>query len=200
MSRNEPNSFAEFERAAGAAAWRRTLAPGECLFRQGDETAAVFGVVSGTVRLVRHVVDGRAVVLYRAGAGSTFAEPALFSPIYHCDAVAETEAAVVGFPTARLRLRMAEDTRLGLALAERLARQVHSLRGSLELRNIRSADERVLAALALRGDASGQVDLGGTLKTFAAEIGLTHEALYRALRRLESAGRLARDGGRLRLL
>lgn len=180
--------------AIGRGVSRRALAAGEALFRQGDRTFAIFGLLDGTVRLVRHAADGRPVVLHRAEPGGTFAEAALFSEVYHCDAVADRASAVLVFPTPLLRARMAESPDLAMALAARLARQLQAVRSLAELRNIRSAEERVQAAFALRSDASGRVRLGTTLKQFAAEIGLTHEALYRAVARLETAGRVVRDG------
>lgn len=201
MPTPDASNFDVFERTAGPAAWHRSLAPGETLFCQGDDTLAVFGVESGVVRLVRHASCGRTVVLYRAERGGTFAEAALFSPRYHCDAVAETASRVVGFPTALLRSRMQDCADLAMAVAARLARQVQGLRSQVELRNIRSAEDRVLAALALRGEApGGGVELGGGLKLFAAEIGLTHEALYRTLRRLQNDGRIERRGRIIRLM
>jgi CRP/FNR family transcriptional regulator, dissimilatory nitrate respiration regulator len=42
--------------------------------------------------------------------------------------------------------------------------------------------------------------LHGTLKDLAAEIGLTHEALYRALAALERAGEVKRAGNRIMLV
>lgn len=38
------------------------------------------------------------------------------------------------------------------------------------------------------------VEIDGTLKDLASEIGLTHEALYRALHDLEAEGQIARRG------
>jgi CRP/FNR family transcriptional regulator, dissimilatory nitrate respiration regulator len=43
------------------------------------------------------------------------------------------------------------------------------------------------------------VELRGTLKDLAAEIGLTHEALYRTLAALERSGELKRKGERIML-
>lgn len=187
------------EQAIGKGVARRPLAAGECLFRQGDPAFAIFGLLAGTVRLVRHAADGRPVVMHRAEPGGTFAEAALFSDVYHCDAVADRTSTVMVFPTALLRRRMAESPELAVSLAARLARQVQALRAQAELRNIRSAEERLLAALALRCDPAGRVRLGTTLKHFAAEIGLSHEALYRAVAKLERAGSIQRDAAGIRL-
>jgi CRP-like cAMP-binding protein len=76
-----------------------------------------------------------------------------------------------------------------------------SLRTRLQQRNIRSARERVRQFLALSCDRQGRyVELHGTVKDLAAEIGLTHEALYRALAALERAGEIERAGNRIMLV
>jgi CRP-like cAMP-binding protein len=82
-----------------------------------------------------------------------------------------------------------------------LARQVMGLRTRIEQRNIRSARERVRHYLVLNAGNDGRtVELGGTLKDIAGELGLTHEALYRTLAALERSGEIRRDRGKIRLL
>jgi CRP/FNR family transcriptional regulator, dissimilatory nitrate respiration regulator len=82
-----------------------------------------------------------------------------------------------------------------------LARQVMTLRTRLEQRNIHSARDRVRHYLTVNADANGRsVTLGGTLKDVAAELGLTHEALYRTLADMASDGEIERDKGVIRLL
>jgi len=89
----------------------------------------------------------------------------------------------------------------GLALTFALASQVRDLRTRLELRNIRSAAERVLAWLRFHatGDPA-QVMLGRSWTSVAEELGLTREAVYRALAALERHGWIARGGDCVRLL
>ena len=69
----------------------------------------------------------------------------------------------------------------------------------LELRDIRRAEERLLAVLHLRAEADAMV-IAGTWKDLAAELGLTQEALYRALSRLEQRGAIIRPATRTVLL
>jgi CRP-like cAMP-binding protein len=55
--------------------------------------------------------------------------------------------------------------------------------------------------LALNASADGRVvTLSGSLKDFSAEIGLTHEALYRTLAALERNGEIKRGKGKIILL
>jgi len=171
----------------GAAVARRAYGSGETLFRQGDRVNAIFAVAEGRIRLIRHGADGRTLTLHIAGRGESFAEAALFSDRYHCDAIADTDSIVAVIPKTALRDTLARDHGLTEAFMSLLAGQVRDLRSRIELRNIRSARERVVAWLLLAGADKGVV-LDRSLKIVASEIGLSHEALYRAL------GRLAKDG------
>ncbi|MGE5546509.1 MAG: Crp/Fnr family transcriptional regulator [Solirubrobacterales bacterium] len=172
----------------------RAVKAGQPLFRQGDVTFAIFAVVSGRIRLVRHTVEGAAVVLHVAEAGDTFAEAALFSDVYHCDAVAATDCRVEVVPKPVLLNLFATDPNASTAFMGRLARQVQGLRSRLEIRNIRSAEERVRQYLTLLAGVVGTVNFDRPLKDVATDIGLTHEAFYRALASLARRGELVRDG------
>ena len=184
--------------AARAAAIERKLKAGEALFRLGDRTAGFFEVVSGRVRLARVDRAGREIILYVAGAGETIAEASLFSPHYHCDAIAGTDAVVRVYPKPAVLAAFTKNPKAAQDFAATLARQVMNLRTRLAQRNIRSARERVRNHLSLNTGVDGRtVTLTGTLKDLAAELGLTHEALYRTLAALERAGEIRRGKGRI---
>lgn len=178
----------------------RALEAGELVFRQGSEASSLYRVRTGRVRLIRHLQDGSSVVLHVARADSTFAEAALFSSAYHCDAVAEVPTVVAVIPKADLLAGLCTTPSGCLDLARALAGQVRELRAHLEIRNIRSAPERLLAWLRLtaRGDPP-VVEIDRPWIEIAAEIGLTHETIYRSLAELERAGKLARKGRRVKL-
>ncbi len=150
------------------------------------------------MRLSRVDQTGREVVLHVAGPGALVAEASLFSPIYHCDAAAVTEASVRLYPKDALLAEFRRNPEALAAFAARLARELMALRTRLELRNIRSARERVANYLALNTGADRQtVPLTGTVKDVAAELGLTHEALYRTLGKLEAEGAIARETNKI---
>ncbi len=185
--------------AVRAAAIDRTLKAGQALFRRGGKTEGLIEVVAGRVRLVRVDRSGREVVLHVAGPGQTVAEASLFSAQYHCDAIASTNALVRVYPKRQV-LAAFDDPKAAQAFAATLARQVMELRTRIEQRNIRSAAERLRHFLALNaGDGGRTVILRGTLKELAAELGLTHEALYRTLARLERSGEIRRSGSKITL-
>ncbi len=187
--------------AERAKAVERKLKAGETLFRQGDKSAGLYEVLRGRIRLCRVDRDGHEIVLHNAGVGESLAEASLFAAHYHCDAIAGSEATVRLFPKPIVLAVLARDRRAAQAFTAALARQVMGLRTRIEQRNIRSARERLRHYLGVNVGADGRsVMLTGTLKELAAELGLTHEALYRTLAALERAGEIARGRGRILLL
>jgi CRP-like cAMP-binding protein len=177
----------------------RKLKSGEALFQLGNKATGLYEVISGRVRRVDR--SGHEIVLHIAGPGETLAEASLFSPSYHCDAIASTDATVRIYPKAAVLAAFYEDRHAAQAFTATLARQVMNLRTRIEQRNIRSSHERVRHFLKLNvGVDRRTVNLRGSLKDLANELGLTHEALYRTLAALERAGEIKRSKGRIILL
>jgi len=187
--------------ALQAVGVERVLAPGQALFRLGDRTAGIFEVLQGQVQMVRVDASGREIILYAASAGEIFAEAALFSPIYRCDAMTKTGATVRLYPKAKVLSAFRQNPQAAEAFMAVLAREIMHLRTRLEQRNIRSARVRVRHFLAFNtGPDAPTVLLHGTLKDLAAELGLTHEALYRALADLAAKGEIKRFKNKILLL
>jgi CRP-like cAMP-binding protein len=186
---------------AYAAAIDRKLKSGEALFRLGDKTAGLCEIISGRVRLARVDRSGHEIVLHVAGPGETLAEASLFSPDYHCDAIASTNAVVRIYPKAAVLGAFEKNSNAARAFTATLARQVMNLRTRIEQRNIRSARDRVRHYLGVNAGTDGRtVELRSTLKDTAAELGLTHEALYRTLAALERNGEIRRSRGKITLM
>lgn len=179
-----------------AEAWE--LAAGATLFRIGDRVTAVFSVIEGEVRLLRRGRGGTEVVLQRSRQGF-FAEASLNSMVYHCDAVAAEESCLIRFPAQAFRDALNESVGFREAWMAHLARELRKMRTHCERLSLHSAADRVIHYLESEG-ADGCVDLTQTRKAWAAELGLTHEALYRTLRRLEDEGTIAVDGTQICLL
>jgi CRP-like cAMP-binding protein len=188
------------ERLSAGAGVRRRLGAGEMLFSTGDPVRSLFVVESGRLRLLRHSVHGAALILHVAKAGEAFAEASLFSRTYHCDAVAEIASTVIAYSKRALLGALREDPEAAVTFVGHLARQVQALRGRIELLNVKSARDRVLGYLHSRlGASATAVELDRTWKAIASEIGLTHEAVYRALAELERDGLIERDGNAVAL-
>jgi len=167
----------------------------------GSRTKGLYELVSGNVRLVRVDSTGREAVLFVAAPGDTLAEASVFSARYHCDAIASTRAIGRLYPKLAILAEFERDPKAAQAFMAMLARQVMSLRTRLQLMNIRSARDRVRDYMVLNAGPDGQtVSLPGTLKDLAADLGLTHEALYRTLAGMTGRGEIERSPGKLRAL
>jgi CRP-like cAMP-binding protein len=166
---------------------------GTAVFRQDDSVRGPYLLISGTVEMVRHTEAGHRIVLHQAHASETLAEASLFSDRYHCACIASRDSTLILLDKAVVLDRMKRDAGFALALLKRMASQVQCYRRQIEILAIRGAEDRVLAAL----DALGQT---GSVMDFAARIGLSHEATYRALSALTRRGIVERTGrGRYRI-
>lgn len=185
----------------GIAIIERSLNAGETLFRQGSRTIGLYKVLNGKVRLARVDRSGREAVLHSASDGETIAEASLFSPTYHCDAIATTNAVVRLYPKAAILAEFKRNPKVAEAFMAMLARQIMNLRTRIEQRNIHSARDRIRHYFAVNLGPDGRtVILPGTLKDFAANLGLTHEALYRTLAKMQKDAEIRRQKGKIRLI
>jgi CRP-like cAMP-binding protein len=174
----------------------RRLAQGEALFRVGDPALGLVIVQAGALELLRVSPEGRRLLLHRAGPGETFAEASLFEARHHSDAIAAVPSLVQVHGAAELRRAAAADAALGWRLAAHLAARLVAARARVERLALPHAADRLLDALhALPAEPDGARRLGRSWKSLASELGLSHEATYRALARLERMGAVRREGG-----
>lgn len=170
----------------------REIVTGEMLFHIGDPVKKVFLVISGEVRLVRRNPNGAEIILQRS-RGGFFAEASLGSKTYHCDVVVAQKGGILSFPAQAFRATLDEDAGFRNAWMSHLAREVRKLRAQCERLNLHNAVDRIVHYIESEG-ADGAITLSQSRKAWAAELGLTHEALYRALHRMQADGTLEIDG------
>jgi CRP-like cAMP-binding protein len=171
---------------------------GSVLFRTGERPGFVHFVIEGEVQLVRHSRRGQRTVLQRVRSGF-FAEASAESGKYHCDAVAPLASAVLHFPIRDFSEHIDTDTRFRRAWLRHLAGEVQRLRARCERLSLRRAADRIVHYIETEGTA-GAVEFKQPMKNWAQELGLTHEALYRALAKLRRARRISVKGSRLELI
>ena len=177
------------------AAEERIVSAGDMLFRLGARPRHIFYVIEGEIRLVRHARNGQEIVLQRTRGGFV-AEASLDVAAYHCGAVAPVAGALVCFPIREFKTALADDKAFHKEWSTHLAREVRKLRAQCERLNLNTAAERVIHYLEAEG-MDGSVTLSQTRSAWAAELGLTHEALYRTLRRMQEQGALHIDGKKI---
>ena len=171
----------------------RDLRPREFLFRQGDRAAHIFAVQDGHIKLTRYLSNGKSVVMHVARAGHTFTEAALFSDVYHCNAIAQARTRVRMYKKKDILEAIDRDATLALEYVASLSREVQRLRLQLELHGIPSARERIMQFLLLEADPDSlEFKVQISLKDVAVNLGLAHETFYRELARLENDKIIAR--------
>ena len=175
-----------FDRIDEARLERRQVTSGDVLFHEASPTRGMFAAVDVAVMLTRTTPQGDRVVIHRARPGETFAEASLFAETYHCDAHATGQGEVLCLPKNVVLPLFADET-FARAYNQMMSQQVQRYRLQVQILSIKSADERVFAAM-----TAGFLE--STVMDFAATIGLTHEASYRSLRRLVQAGRIVKAG------
>lgn len=179
---------------------RRTLAPGEYAFRQGDPGEDLFLVADGSVQ-IKAAVEGREVTLAVLAAGAFFGEMALLDghprsasamAIGECRLLALSRAdflEVVGRSPASMRHLLA-------FLSERL-RRVNERLGDTSRLTIR---RRLAALLWEAASASLLLPPDVTHRSLAERLGASRETVTRENRVLRDLGLVRQEGRRIRVL
>jgi CRP-like cAMP-binding protein len=175
----------------------RSFAAGQTLYRRGERPKAMLCLLSGEIRLIRRTPRGAEIVLQRVRGGFV-AEASMESKAYHCDVVAVADGRLLAFPITAFQAALEHDAAFRSAWIRRLAQDVRRLRAQNERLSLNSAAERILHFIEAEG-VDGRVSLTQSRKAWAAELGLTHEVLYRTLRRLRQEGILTIDGDEIAL-
>lgn len=162
-----------------------SLKSGDRLFCRGDLVQSAFLLKSGCVDLRRSQADGAEFVLNRATPGSVLAEASLYSDRYHCDGDCAEDAEIAVLPKARMLSLLRTDPDLAAAWAAQLARSLQGARQQAELLRRNKVQQRLTGWL----DWHGNLPPKGTRRALAAELGVSPEALYRAIRAMGLKGR-----------
>ena len=194
---DEQPALAVIPRGLRDATRTRVFKKGELLYRRGQPPKVMLCVLSGEIRLVRFALGGTEIVLQRSRGGFV-AEASLDAQAYHCDVVAATDGCLLQFPRATFQSTLENDPAFNHAWIRLLAREVRRLRAQSERRSLNSAADRVRHYIEAEG-SDGSVILNQTRKGWAAELGLTHEVLYRTLRQLRESGDIVIEGERFSL-
>ncbi|MBU3748355.1 MAG: Crp/Fnr family transcriptional regulator [Burkholderiaceae bacterium] len=170
----------------------------ERVFLAGTIPFWMYYVISGEVTLERSGLHGESVVLQRTRQGFV-SEASLKVSRYHCDAIAITDTHVIKVPVKALACALDEDLAFAGRWINMLNAEVRRLRLHLERLSMKSIRERLIHLIETEGEG-GQFATPSGLKTLAGELGITHEALYRTISRLESDKVLRRDANQMVLI
>ncbi|MES2947701.1 MAG: Crp/Fnr family transcriptional regulator [Pseudomonadota bacterium] len=170
---------------------------GDQLFRQRSKPSQMFFVAHGEVVLQRLGIQGETVVLQRVQQGFV-AEASLQSPRYHCEAVMTSSGSLIAIPMDALRKTLQHDVLFATRWISMLNQELKRLRTQCERLSLVGIKDRVTHLIETEGK-DGRLILRASLKSIAAEIGVTHEALYRTLAAMEKEGLLQRTAAELHI-
>lgn len=124
------------------------------------------------------MADGASLTLHVAQAGNALAEASLFAEVYHCDAIARTDAQVAYVSRAAFLASLQKMPTVALSLLESHAKEVQVQRARIEILRLRRVRDKLDAWLELYGEPRK-----GEWVRVADDIGVSQPALYRELAR-----------------
>ncbi len=173
------------------------VAKGTWLFKAGQNPARMFFVVSGEVILERPGLQGATVILQRTRRGFV-SEASLKSSKYHCHGQVVANSKIIQIPILEVRNAIDGDTAFAGRWIVMLNTEVKRLRLQCERLSLSKVQDRFIHLLETEG-VDGHYPIGTGIKSLAAELGVTHEALYRCIYAMEKQGKLRRVNGVLLL-
>jgi CRP/FNR family transcriptional regulator, dissimilatory nitrate respiration regulator len=153
------------------------FATGQPVFYLADTVRLIHIVRSGSIILTRHQLDGAALILQRAVAGSVLAEASVYSERYHCAAEAQLASKTWAVPRREFRKLLASDSDFALAWSRYLAHEVQRARLQSEIVSLKTVAARINAWIAWNGPLPPK----GQWTAIADQIGVSREAFYREL-------------------
>ena len=183
----------------------RAFAPGDVVFREGDDSDTCYVVQSGHARALREHPDGRQITLATFGPGDIFGELAMFDDERRSatvEAIDDLEVAGILGPDMRRLMREHPDIAVQLSIA--LGRRLRAANERLARQSFQTVQSRValvLDQLVEQARSEGADDHDVLVRTTQADLaklaGSSRESASRFLAVLERAGVITQGRGRL---
>ena len=166
------------------------------IFREGDESEAIYTVVSGTVKTYKMLTDGRRQIINFLHPGDFFGVP--LSPTHTFTADTVTPTALCRFPAKRFRQLISATPTLQARLFGHCLAEVQWAHDHMLLLGRMTAREKVASFLlcqsrkaVVRGEPASPVGLPMSRTDIADYLGLTIETVSRVMTGLKKDGLIA---------
>lgn len=166
------------------------LDKGDYLFHEGEPSRGFYLVQSGAVNVHRVNAAGKEQVIHVFRAGESLAEASLSFPTgYPANARAVEPSSVLLLPRAPVLELIGRRPDLALRMLGSMGSHLRVLVGMLDDLTLKDVESRLLNWLVKhhRGTRDGVIQLPGTKRVLAAELGTSSETLSRTLARLRDA-------------
>ncbi len=163
------------------------LAKDDSLFHEGEPSRGFYVVQAGAINVHRVSAAGKEQVIHVFRMGESFAEAALASPTgYPANARAVEASTVLLIPKAPILELIGRRPDLALRMLGSMSAHLRVLVGALDDLTLKDVETRMLNWLVKhgRGAKGGVIQLPGTKRVLAAELGTSSETLSRTLARL----------------
>ncbi len=164
---------------------------GETVFNEGDSAEYAYKVASGTVRLCKHMSDGRRQIAQFLFPGEFFSFMDLQEHSFTAEAV--NDVVLLCYPQKQIERLGEERLTLRRRFAALLTRRVRDIQNHLVMLGRQTAKERVAAFLLhviehIGMDKNGLMDLPMSRQDMADYLGLTIETVCRVLSAMKREG------------
>ena len=196
----------ELRRLAGIAR-ETTLAPGETLFEQGEESDGLYIVITGIVRIFLTAVDGREATISLLEDGEMIGEISLLDGLPRsAGAAALTETKLIFIPHHPFCELLDTSPKLTRQVLIMLCERLRAANGQVDQAIFHDLRHRLLMLLRQIAVIHGRVDrdvsivdMDLTQGMLAQMLGASREAVNKQLRSLAREGRVAMDGGQIHI-
>ena len=174
----------------------QSLAKGAYLFREGEASRGFYVVQRGAINVHRVSAAGREQVIHVFRAGESFAEAALATATgYPADARAVEPSTVLLIPKAPILALIGKRPDLALRMLGSMSVHLRVLVGMLDDLTLKDVETRLINWLVKHSHGrAGPLQLPGTKRVLAAELGTSSETLSRTLARLRDRRLIAVAG------
>lgn len=160
------------------------FARGETIFSEGDSAEYAYKIASGTVRLCKHMSDGRRQIAQFIFPGEFFSFMDLKEHSFTAEAV--NDVVLLCYPQKQIERLGEERSTLRKRFADVLTRRVRDIQNHLVMLGRQTAKERVAAFLVhviehMGIDKNGLMELPMSRQDMADYLGLTIETVCRVL-------------------
>ncbi|MCY2928319.1 MAG: Crp/Fnr family transcriptional regulator [Planctomycetota bacterium] len=181
----------------------RGLAVGEQVFAPAQPAESFYAILAGKVKVYMISPKGDEQILHLYGPGQTFGEAAMWAGgRYPAYAEAVDPATLLVVSRAVLKGLIAKNADLALAMLAGLSSKLREFSSLIEQLSLKDVPARLAAALLTMPAKAGSdvVELKGTKRQLASQIGTIPETLSRALKKLADSGLIEVEGSTIRIL
>jgi len=189
-------------KAVARVASRRSYAPDQTVFVEGEPCPGLYVVEDGWLKVVRMSIEGREQVLRFVGPGEAFNEVGVFADTPNPATVVALEPTTVWFIGRRTIVRLLEqEVGFARSVVESLSRRVLHLASLVEDLSLRTVEARLARLLLERAERHTlERRHWATQAEMAARLGTVLHVVNRALQELAREGLIELDRHQIRIL